>query len=307
MATNSYPFDYNSYQGVDTRTTTSDVVTPSNFARKQAELLASLKYSNPFSSPTTPETTQLGSGAWGYFGTKNADVLVGTNFTDYMFGHTGKDNITGGKGDDFIYPGDGGFGDGGEGIDTLVFEKAHSSYIIYPQTYPKSGGVIYLSIITKDLSLPVEVSTFDSIERLSFTDTNLALDIAPTQNAGSVYMLYKAAFDRAPDNGGMGYWLAQKDSGKDIVTNLAQGFVNSPEFIAKYGTNPSNASYVDKLYQNVLGRAGESGGVTYWNQELDAGRISKAAVLVQFATLAEGAANVASLIANGISYTEYVG
>ena len=47
--------------------------------------------------------------------------------------------------------------------------------------------------------------------------------------------------------------------------------------------------------------------MAYWNQQLDVGNISKAAVLAQFATLTEGAANVASLIANGISYTEFVG
>ena len=149
--------------------------------------------------------------------------------------------------------------------------------------------------------------TLTNVERLKFADTNVALDVGPTQNAGSVYMLYKAAFNRAPDNGGMGYWLAQKDGGSDIVTNIAQGFVGSKEFTDKYGANPSNASYVDKLYQNVLGRAGDSGGITYWNQELDAGRISKAAVLVQFATLAEGAANVAPTIAHGIAYTQWVG
>jgi hypothetical protein len=292
---------------VDTRDTTANVVTTSNFARKQAELLASLKYNNPFSSPTTAETSELGSGAWGHFGTKNADVLVGTNFTDYMFGHAGRDNISGGKGDDFIYPGDGGFGDGGEGIDTLVFEKTISSYTINPQTYPKSGGVIYLSIVTKDLSLPVEVSTFDSIERLKFSDTNVALDIGSTQNAGSVYMLYKAAFNRPSDTGGMGYWISLKDSGVDIVTNIAQGFVNSAEFIAKYGANPTNASYVSNLYQNVLGRAGEAGGIAYWIAEMDAGRVNKAQALAQFATLPEGAGIVAPLIANGIQYKEWVG
>ena len=100
---------------------------------------------------------------------------------------------------------------------------------------------------------------------------------------------------------------------KDLIKNLFNKRGNNEQivqeispYIVKYGKQ-SNSSYVDKLYQNVLGRAGESGGVTYWNGELDAGRITKAAVLVQFATLAEGAANVASLIANGIPYTEYVG
>ena len=171
------------------------------------------------------------------------------------------------------------------------------------------------SNITSDSNRVITVSnssdgtdTLTNIQRLQFGDgTTLALDIAPTQNAGSVYMLYKAAFNRSPDEGGMGYWLAQKDGGSNIVTNIAQGFVGSKEFTDKYGANPSNASYVDKLYQNVLGRAGDSGGVTYWNGELDAGRISKAAVLVQFATLAEGAALVAPTIAHGIAYTQWVG
>jgi hypothetical protein len=189
--------------------------------------------------------------------------------------------------------------DGGAGFDTAVFTGTAASHTI---TIGTTSSIVVDKTVNRD-----GIDTLTNIERLKFSDTNLALDIAPTQNAGSVYMLYKAAFNRAPDNGGMGYWLAQKDGGSNIVTDIAQGFVASKEFTDKYGTNPTNASYVDKLYQNVLGRAGESGGVTYWNQELDAGRISKAAVLVQFATLAEGAANVASLIANGISYTEYVG
>ena len=192
--------------------------------------------------------------------------------------------------------------DGGLGLDTSIYSDKVINYSIRPL----SNESFEVKHTATSASLKVS-DTLTNIERLKFSDTNVALDIAPTQNAGSVYMLYKAAFNRAPDNGGMGYWLAQKDSGKDIVTSLAQGFVGSKEFTDKYGTNPSNASYVDKLYLNVLGRAGESGGVAYWNEQLDAGNISKAAVLVQFATLAEGATKVASLIANGIPYTEYVG
>ena len=305
MSNSSFPFMPSDYTE-RTMMTQADRLTSQNFAQKQAELAASLRYNNPFSSPTTSESMLLGSGAWGHFGTKNGDVLVGTDITDYMFGHAGKDNISGGKGNDFIYPGDGGFGDGGEGIDTLVFERALSNYSVYPPFKTEAANIIYLSVVTK-FPLPIEVSTFDSIERLKFTDINLALDIKPTENAGSVYMLYKAAFNRAPDNGGMGYWIAQKDGGADIVTSIAQGFVNSPEFIAKYGANPSNSSYVNNLYLNVLGRPGEAEGVAYWNAEMNAGRVSKAQALVYFATLPEGAGNVASLIANGIEYQEWVG
>jgi len=151
------------------------------------------------------------------------------------------------------------------------------------------------------------VDTLASIERLQFTDTNIALDIGPTQTAGSVYMLYQATFNRTPDAAGLGYWIAQVDKGANIITNVAASFIQSPEFVAKYGSNSSNASYVDNLYQNVLHRAGESGGVAYWNQQLNTGAATKAFVLEQFATLAEGAALVAPAIAHGIAYQQWVG
>jgi hypothetical protein len=219
------------------------------------------------------------------------NVLSAGMGDDYVLGGTNTDIVNCGFGDDIF--------NGESGLDTSIYSGSLSQYQI------KSG--VNSFVITDQTNSRDGTDTLINVERLKFTDTNIALDVGPTENAGSVYMLYKAAFNRAPDNSGMGYWLAQKDGGSNIVTNIAQGFVNAPEFVAKYGTNPSNASYVDKLYQNVLGRQGEAGGVAYWNQELNAGNISKAAVLVQFATLPEGAANVASLIANGIPYTEYVG
>jgi hypothetical protein len=235
------------------------------------------------------------------------DIFIGSVDSaedDKADGYDGNDLFNGYGGSSDLF-------NGGNGIDTSVYRGKLLDYVL-----TKNISFWNPSTLKNDLTgLQVVDKTTGrdgtdglvNVERLKFSDTNVALDVGPTQNAGSVYMLYKAAFNRAPDAGGMGYWLAQKDGGSNIVTNIAQGFVASKEFTDKYGTNPTNASYVDKLYQNVLGRAGESGGVTYWNQELDAGRISKAAVLVQFATLPEGAALVANLIANGIQYQEWVG
>ena len=220
-----------------------------------------------------------------------AETLLGTNLNDSIYGLGGDDSINGQAGNDVI--------DGGSGIDLAVYLGLATEYIFRINA---SNTEVSDVMPNRD-----GTDTLTNIERLAFSDINVALDIGPSQNAGSVYMLYKAAFNRAPDEGGMGYWLAQKDGGANIVTNIAQGFVNSGEFTAKYGINPTNASYVDKLYLNVLGRAGEAEGVAYWNQQLNAGNISKAAVLVQFATLAEGASIVAPLIANGIAYEEWVG
>ena len=153
---------------------------------------------------------------------------------------------------------------GGDGIDTAVLPGKASNYNI-------QGGNNVWDSLNKVANLPgyyitdttkaINTLQVNQVERLQFTDTMVALDNGPTQTAGSVYMLYQATFNRTPDAAGLGYWIAQVDKGANIITNVAASFVTSPEFVAKYGSNPSNASYVDNLYQNVLHRAGESGGV----------------------------------------------
>jgi hypothetical protein len=224
---------------------------------------------------------------WGFktlhYGTDKNDTLSGTEVNDIFFYSPGKDTLN-----------------GENGIDSILINDKASNFLALSS---KNSWFLESSVF----SLPNQnQTTLTNIERLKFSDTNIALDIGATQNAGSVYMLYKAAFNRPSDTIGMGYWISLKDGGANIVTNIAQGFVNSAEFIAKYGANPTNASYVSNLYQNVLGRAGEAGGVAYWIGEMDAGRVSKAQALVSFATLPEGAGIVAPLIANGIAYAEWI-
>jgi V8-like Glu-specific endopeptidase len=234
---------------------------------------------------------------WGDIDYKYTDLLAAINANDNLIG--GSEFVTGSLENDVIVGS--AFNDvidGLLGMDTVTYSLSYDQVSINTTGNHETNVISSLSSARAD--------TLTNIERLSFSDTNIALDIGPTENAGSVYMLYKAAFNRAPDADGMGYWLFQKDDGANII-GIAQGFVNAPEFTTRYGLNPSNADYVNNLYLNVLDRVGEPDGVTYWNEQLDAGNISKAELLVLFATLPEGAANVASLIANGIPYAEYLG
>jgi len=146
-----------------------------------------------------------------------------------------------------------------------------------------------------------------NISRLSFSDTMVALDNGPTQTAGAVYMLYQATFSRTPDVGGLGFWISKMDGGMDYNT-VAQNFVNSAEFKTAYGgSNPSVNTLVTKLYNNVLTRAPDGNGLAFWQDKLTTGGWTTANVLGYFATSDENVANVASLIANGITYQEYVG
>jgi hypothetical protein len=78
------------------------------------------------------------------------------------------------------------------------------------------------------------------VERLLFSDTAYALDIDGM--AGGVYRLYRAALGRAPDEGGLGYWIGAGDGGVALAA-MAQGFIDSAEFSAAYGTL-DNAGFV---------------------------------------------------------------
>ena len=240
-------------------------------------------------------TTTQGSGG--------DDVIVAdASGAKHIFnGGSGNDQITttanadiliGGTGNDVL--------DGGAGVDTAVFTGSVSSYAI-------NLSANHQALVTDSQAARDGADTLKNIERLNFSDGALALDTGSNQTAGSVYMLYQATFNRTPDAAGIGYWINQVDNGADITKNVASSFTASPEFVAKYGSNPSNASYVDNLYQNVLHRAGESGGVAYWNQQLNTGAATKAFVLEQFATLAEGATLVAPAISHGITYQQWVG
>jgi len=224
------------------------------------------------------------------FGTSNVNA-TGNSLNNTLTGNSGNNALNGGAGNDTI--------DGGAGIDIAVYTGIATSHTI---TITATSSTVADKTANQD-----GADTLTNIERLQFTDTMVALDNGPTQTAGAVYMLYQATFNRTPDVAGLGYWINAVDKGANIITNVASFFVTSSEFVAKYGANPTNASYVDNLYQNVLHRAGDAGGITYWNTQLNSGAVTKAYVLEQFATLAEGAANVAPTIAHGIAYTQWVG
>ncbi|MEQ1890733.1 MAG: DUF4214 domain-containing protein, partial [Alphaproteobacteria bacterium] len=136
-------------------------------------------------------------------------------------------------------------------------------------------------------------------ERLQFSDGILAFDNLRTDMAGKGYLLYRAAFDRAPDVEGLGYWVRELDRGQDYGTVVAASFIASAEFIRLNGSNTSNAQFVNLLYQNVLHRAGEADGVAYWLAELNGGG-ARSNMLASFAISAENVNSVAPLINDGI-------
>jgi hypothetical protein len=184
--------------------------------------------------------------------------------------------------------------DGSSGTDTVIFGSN------------KPTSAITTSSGSTKVINGTATYTLTNIERLKFTDTTIALDIGKDQTAGSGYMLYKAAFNRTPDASGLGYWISKMDSGMSY-SDVSKNFVTSAEFKTAFGgSNPSVNTLVTKLYNNVLNRTPDAGGLTFWQDKLNTGW-STADVLGYFSTSGENVTNVTPLIANGISYTQFVG
>jgi len=215
------------------------------------------------------------------------DTVLGSTGNEVMLGFAGNDTITGFAGNDNI--------DGGAGIDTAVYTEARSAI-----TVTASGTAAYNATGTSISGS----DTITNIERLKFTDTMLALDI--TANSGKVYRLYQAAFNRTPDAAGLGFWINAADKGANLVTDAAAGFINSPEFISLYGANPTNGEFVALLYNNVLHRSLDQGGYDFWVNALSSGS-TRPEILYSFSESTENQTNVASVIASGIAYQEWIG
>lgn len=183
---------------------------------------------------------------------------------------------------------------GGDAIDTLLINITRAD-----ATLTKQGEGFQLS------GTSIGTDTLQNVERLIFTDGTLALDVAAGENAGSAYRIYQAAFARTPDNGGLTFWIDQIDTGAQLV-NVASGFIASAEFKSVYGENPSNTDLVAKLYQNVLGRDGEEGGITFWTGELNNAARSVAEVLAGFSESPENVQSVGQAIGNGFLFGDNV-
>ncbi|MCC2973114.1 DUF4214 domain-containing protein [Massilia sp. IC2-476] len=194
-------------------------------------------------------------------------------------------------GDDLLAGGKGMRIDGGAGIDTLLLPGSAGSY----QILREAGAVTVRQGL---FGLPDVVS---GVERLLFQNQAIALDIDGA--GGQAYRLYRAAFDRAPDLKGVGYWMSRLDAGASLL-DVARAFIGSLEFQSLYGSAPSDAEFVRLLYANVLHRAPDQGGLDYWMARLGEGH-PREHLLKSFSESPENQDALADIIGNGFVYQPY--
>lgn len=106
-----------------------------------------------------------------------------------------------------------------------------------------------------------------------------------------VARLYSAYFDRSPDNAGWSYWNQRTIDGLSLW-QASNYFADSVEFRQTYGDDLSNADFLDLVYQNVLNRSPDSGGLQYWLHRMANGE-TRGEVMVNFSESAEYVEQVA--------------
>jgi Ca2+-binding RTX toxin-like protein len=223
---------------------------------------------------TTDPKVVVGANNAPLAGTAGNDVLAGDARNNIFVGSAGKDTI-----------------DGGAGIDMVQLSGAHANYTV--SLNGASATVSDASGNTMNLA---------NVERLQFSDATYAFDIAG--DAGQVYRLYQAAFNRVPDAGGLGFWISAMDKGVSLV-EIASGFIKSAEFQAMYGANPTSTSMVTTMYTNVLHRAPDNSGIAFWVGVLDDHKATSSDVLIGFSESAENQQNLIGVIGNGFPYTPF--
>ena len=92
---------------------------------------------------------------------------------------------------------------------------------------------------------------------------------------------YLGILTRDADHAGFRAWLEVLLDGMSRE-QIVQFFLDSGEFKAKFGSNLTNAQFVDRMYANVLLRSADPGGLNAWVGVLNSGQMTRAQVALSF-------------------------
>ena len=201
--------------------------------------------------------------------------------------------ITGGEGSDSL--------DGAEGIDTAVytvnFDEASLSNFV---DYGSSGGTIQLGTAWNVVS-GNETDTLRNIERLQFTNTNIALDL--DGNAGKTAKLLGAILgaEGVSNKVYVGAGLYFLDGGM-TYENLMQVALE-----VVLGANPSSSSVVDLLWTNIVGPPTPADDLGQYSALIDNGTYTAAQLAVVAADHSLNTTNIdlIGLSQTGVEYLPY--
>ena len=192
----------------------------------------------------------------------------------------GSENITGTSGDDTIFPYTGfDLIDGGAGLDTVsaAFSRGNVAFI-------KRNGLSVMELVSGASSSNTEWR-LKNVERLSFEDGSVALDLTPTQSAGKAALLIGAAAGAATlkDQLITGAVIRYFDSGATLLDG-ANALVSSG-IIAGFAGGSDNAAFVNLLYRNLFDAVPSAETTSQLTALLDSNTYTQASLLAAAAEL----------------------
>ncbi len=223
-------------------------------------------------------------------GTPDEDTLDGTSLDDEILALESDDTINASFGDDDI--------DGGPGTDTVVYARGRNQIT---HDWQNDG-----TIVVTRTALGEGTDTLTNVERIDLDDGSLLYDVG-TPNLGFGYRIYQASFDRTPDEGGVLFWIGVLDdldnqgwSHYEKEQFLASQFIQSDEFKALFGANPTNEQYIDAMYQNVLDRLPDQGGYDFWVGGMVNDGLTREDILIAFTKSDENVDRTAPDLDDGV-------
>lgn len=212
------------------------------------------------------------------FGT-TIENIIGSAFNDALFGNAQDNVITGNGGSDII--------DGGDGVDSAL--------------YAESLSAITLSSSREDDSVTWEITlangdkdTLVNVERLSFNDTRVALDL--DGNAGSTAKLLGAFLGSAgiANTSFVGIGLQYLDEGGTYEELM--GLAIS----AVFGATPNSRTVISTFYKNLTGQDAPADVISSYASLLDDGDLSVLSLSLQ---VADNEFNLSNIDLVGLSLT----
>jgi len=183
--------------------------------------------------------------------------------------------------------------DGMAGIDTVVLDS--STRAQYSVTKTSSTGYTATEVGGN------KVVTMTSIERLDFSDINVALDM--TGNAGTVAELISAIFGSAylSTEQYVGIGLQMIDSGTSAAA-AAEMAIGTALFTSLAGST-SNTDFVELVYNNVMGHGPSQSELNQYVGMLDSGAETKVSLAVMAAESNQNAVHLVGFMDTGIEYS----
>ena len=146
------------------------------------------------------------------------------------------------------------------------------------------------------------------LNNYSITYVDGTLKVTTNPPIAFITTLYQEILGRAPDAAGLTSWVNAVNSGA-TVAQIANSFWNSPEHLAhpignlNTATHDADNAFVSVLYQDILGRTGDTGGIASWDQVLDSNSATPNQVAMDFWNSSEHQAKLKAGTAPASTYS----